>query len=75
MFGDAWDLRWLPWRDPKTKQAYKEVMNSGAILQDTHGRAAKLEFISSRKRNFLTKESIELIAEILAADEYSTGIE
>jgi hypothetical protein len=75
MFADAWDRRWLPWRDPKTKRAYKEVMDASAVLQDTHGRAAKLQFIISRKKRLLTKASLDLIAEILAVDEYSTGIE
>ncbi len=74
MFAQGFDKRWLYWRDPKTKRAYKEVMHAAAVLQDSHGRAAKLEFRSSKKL-LLTKESLGLISEILEADEYSTGID
>lgn len=73
MFAEGFDRRWLYWRDPKTKRAYKEIMLAGAVLQDSHGRAAKMEF-KSRKKLLLTKESLGLISEILA-DPYSTGVD
>ena len=75
MFGEAWNERWIPWRDPKTKQAYKEIMEASLILQDSFGMVAKLKFVTRRKHSFFDKESQDLIQEILDADEYSTGLE
>ena len=75
MFSEAWNRRWILWRDPTTKQAYKEVMQSSQILQDTHGMAAKLMFVSRKKQMMLDKPSLALIEEILGVDEYSTGVD
>jgi hypothetical protein len=73
MFGDAWDRHWIPWRFPRTNQAYKELMASSQVLQDTHGVAAKLSFVTRRKKLILDKQSQARIQEILGVDEYSAS--
>jgi hypothetical protein len=73
MFGESWDRHWIPWRDPQTKKAYKEVMDVESLLLDSHGVAAKLEFVTRRKRLILHKKSQAIIQEILTADGYSTS--
>jgi hypothetical protein len=75
MFGQGWEERWMPWRDPKTKQAYKETMDTSLVLQDTFGMVAKLKFVTRRKQSYLDRDSKALIREILDAEEYSTGLE
>jgi hypothetical protein len=71
MYGTSWLRRWFPWRDPKTKKPYTDVMKSSHILQETFGRAAKVTFVTRRQGLTLDVTSQRLIDEVLAMDEYS----
>jgi hypothetical protein len=73
MFGEAWDRHWYPWRDRRSRRAYKEIMKLDSILLDSHGVASKLTFITRRKLLILDRRSQAIVQEILAADGYSTS--
>lgn len=65
-YGTSWLRQWIPWRDPVSKAAYKEVMESSYILQDSFGQAAKVEFVRRRAGLILTPKSQELIKDVLS---------
>ena len=73
MYGEGWDRHWCPWRDRKSKKAYKEIMALDSIRLDSHGVASKLNFVTRRKLMYLDRSSQAIIHEILAADGYSTS--
>jgi hypothetical protein len=74
-YGTSWLRRWIPWRDPQSNAAYKEVMESKYILQDSFGQAAKLEFVRRKAGMMLTSKSQDLIEDVLATGDSSSMAE
>ena len=72
-FGDDWRGTWMEWRDPRTKQVHKQVMDTKSIITDSHNVAAKLKFEKTRAKWKLTAQSIELILEVLSEDQYTSN--
>ena len=78
MFAKSLKDVWIEWRDPKTNEAYRSVMLSRQILQDSHGVAAKMSFRrvaggkKVRVKYYLDAKSLRLVQEILEQDDFSS---
>jgi len=66
-FAKSWDGDWIPWRFPKTKDAYRGWMSLENLLEDENGCIIRLEMLKCKRKRVtvkLSKTSLRQLEEI-----------
>jgi hypothetical protein len=73
LFGHSWssNVKWILWREPKTKLKYTEWVDVDSLLVTSFGTLAKINLVSYKGRETFTidRDSVEIVKDVINTNE------